>query len=78
MEKHPTLPHGKSLLPFRLDIPHCRHRAIGQAYVPLISTADLSDIWIDVHSCTDFDFWWAYRNIYTGVAAWKTHLVNTW
>ena len=39
--------------------------AIGQAYVPLISTADSSDIWIDVHSCTDFDCWWAYRNIYT-------------
>lgn len=39
--------------------------AIGQAYVPIISTADSSDIWVDVHSCTDFDCWWAYRNIYT-------------
>ena len=39
--------------------------AMGQAYVPLISTADSSDIWVDVHSCTDFDCWWAYRNIYT-------------
>lgn len=39
--------------------------AIGQAYVPMISTADSSDIWVDVHSCTDFDCWWAYRNIYT-------------
>ena len=39
--------------------------AEGQAYVPIISTADSSDIWIDVHSCTDFDCWWAYRNIYT-------------
>ena len=39
--------------------------AIAQSYVPLISTADSSDIWVDVHSCTDFDCWWAYRNIYT-------------
>lgn len=39
--------------------------AIGQAYVPIVSTADSSDIWVDVHSCTDFDCWWAYRNIYT-------------
>lgn len=39
--------------------------AIGQAYVPIVSAADSSDIWVDVHSCTDFDCWWAYRNIYT-------------
>ena len=41
--------------------------SVGQAYVPIISTVDSSDIWVDVHSCTDFDCWWAYRNIYTVV-----------
>ena len=37
----------------------------GQAYVPLISTPDSSDTWVEVRSCTDFDCWFAHRNRYT-------------
>lgn len=29
--------------------------AAGQAYVPMISTPDSSDVWTDVHSCSDFN-----------------------
>lgn len=39
--------------------------AEGQAYVPLISTPDSSDTWVEVRSCTDFSCWFADRNRYT-------------
>jgi hypothetical protein len=47
-----------SILPFGLQ---------AQVYVPLISTPDSTDTWVDVHSCTDFDCWFAYRDRYTVV-----------
>ena len=37
----------------------------GQAYMPLISTPDSSDTWVEVRSCTDFSCWFADRNRYT-------------
>ena len=39
----------------------------GQAYVPMISTPDSTDTWVDVRSCTDFSCWFADRNRYTVV-----------
>ncbi len=35
-----------------------------QVYVPFISTADSSDAWIDIYSCTDFSCFESYTNSY--------------
>jgi hypothetical protein len=36
-----------------------------QTYVPMISTTDSSDTWMDVHSCTDFNCYFTQTRRYT-------------